>query len=147
MPEFIFTDDMGELSGWRKDNPDYEACCRRMVIAAAEWLDAHPNPMMAFNVLVPEEINGQKAAYVGVWTEGLEPQTSDAVQLCAALDAAGRADRGPEATPSFLMMEVALRQARFINDHGWDVYCAERRRQVKDAAGPANENQRGAADA
>lgn len=39
MSKYVFTDEMAEISGF---GGNYEAACRRMIVAGLEWLDSHP---------------------------------------------------------------------------------------------------------
>jgi len=96
--KYRFNDDMQEISGF---GGNYEACCRRMLAAALEWLDANPQ--------ADPQFSGYKNIY-GVINEDNE----DAKALSrAALDGAG------EYGPSGAQHQAVITTALWIKANGW----------------------------
>lgn len=125
MTALQWTDDMGEISGFGADNPGYEAACRRMVIAGAEWIAAHRGrPTLRYQVLTI----GEGVIVTGCWDDIVFPDTPDAQTVCEIMDRAARADRGKEHAPSALMMTACLTQLHYIGKYGWDAYVEVRRK-------------------
>jgi hypothetical protein len=120
---FIFTDDMGEISGFGAKNPGYEASCRRMVIAGAEWIAQHPAASIRYGLpKIPDNV-----FIAANWETMITAETPETTQLLDAMHRACCADQGPNAGPSFAMMKHSLDQVRFVKDRGWDAYVAKRR--------------------
>ena len=70
MTKYTFTPDMNEISGF---GGDYEACCRRMLSAALEWLDAHPKDKPEFGRFGKEENAAAKAMSAAALKAALRP--------------------------------------------------------------------------
>src|SRR5581483_1689613 len=103
---FIFTDDMGEISGFGKDNPDYEGACRRMVIAGAEWVTEHPGATIAYSKLSA----GDGVLVTGNWETVFKAESPYTHALFNAVHRACCADKGDNAGPSALMLNACLDQ-------------------------------------
>lgn len=104
MSKYEFTEDMHEISGF---GGGYEECCRRMLIAGIEWLDAHPNADPKFH--------GYKGIY-GVITE----DNADAKELSqAVIKATG--DYGATGA----MHQAVIGAAMYIKANGWEAYVKE----------------------
>lgn len=119
----LFTDDMGEVSGIALRNPGYEADCRRMIMAGADWLAAHPNAEIAITKAMPAGV-----AFTGNWEDVFEGDTPHGHELLQVLHRACCADRGDKRGPSALMMAGVIEHIRWIERHGWEAYVAECRR-------------------
>lgn len=107
MSERIWTDDMGEISGF---GGGYEACCRAMVFAGMDWCDAHPDADPKFH--------GWKNIY-GI----IEEDNEDAKALTAAVLAPGEAGGGATGA----MHQAAISHVLYYRAHGWDKYASELR--------------------
>lgn len=120
---FLFTDDMGEISGFGKDNRAYEAACRRMVIAGAEWITQHP----AADIKFKKVSLGEGIVVTGNWERVFEAETPETHALFDTIHRACCADQGDHAGPSALMLGACLDQVQYVRRHGWDTYVEERR--------------------
>ncbi|QDV34964.1 hypothetical protein [Tautonia plasticadhaerens] len=102
MPQkYKFTPAMREISGF---GGAYEECCRRMLIAALEWLDGHP------------EADPRFTGYSNVY-DVIDEDNEDAKALSkAACDAAG------EFGTTGAMHQAVISSALWIKTHGWDAY-------------------------
>lgn len=107
MPDYLYTDDMVEISGF---GGGYEAACRSMVKAGCEWFDAHPNAQPKFH--------GYKGFY-GL----IEEDNQDAKDLSAAVLAAANGDS------TGAMHQAAIGHILAIHRSGWDWYVGESRRR------------------
>lgn len=99
MSEFAFTDDMREISGF---GGEYEAACRKMVLAGVEWLRNNPQETPeikeipgVFGLTKPGNLAGQK----------LEDAIDAAVPDCSGA-----------------MSHAALLHVLFIRKNGWPAY-------------------------
>lgn len=109
MPLRVWFDDMGEVSGL---GGEYEAACRRMVLAAASWIDRHPNAELSF-----EAVDGVFGLVRGATDESR-----------ALMDEMAWACGTGSKRPSGAMMHAAVMHALCIQKHGWDAYCLGMRR-------------------
>jgi hypothetical protein len=101
MTKYQFTKDMNEISGF---GGQYEECCRRMLVAALLWFDAHPNADPQFGRFGQEENAEAKALSAEV------------------LKAADEMRYGP----SGAQHGAALSHALWIRKNGWDAYVREK---------------------
>src|SRR5262245_51897809 len=105
MTEKIWTDDMGEISGF---GGGYESCCRAMVFAGMKWLDEHRDATPRFH--------GSSQIY-GVILE----DNDDAKALTKAIfDAA-------EGEATGAMHHAAVLHCLAYKRLGWDEYCRQLR--------------------
>lgn len=110
----VWLDDMDEISGF---GGEYEAACRRMLLAGAEWITAHPQATLS-----ARELSG---VYGIVF-----PNTDETKELMACIaDACGTGPSGP----SGAMMHCVTQHLLFIKKHGWDAYCARMRERRHEA--------------
>lgn len=104
MSKYVFTKDMHEISGF---GGGYEECCRNMLTAALEWLDANPKADPKFR--------GFKDVY-GI----LMDDNDDAKALSkAATSAAG------EYGATGAMHQAVISAAMYVKTKGWDAYVKE----------------------
>lgn len=116
----------GEISGFGKEKPDYEAACRRMVLAAANLLDKQPQIFIDWRERRPR-VRGtpdEQVAVIGNWENVIRPANLRTAILCQLMHVACCGDRGDRAGPSYLMMAKALAHAKYIKAKGWDAYIA-----------------------
>lgn len=99
--KYQFTPAMREISGF---GGTYEECCRRMLAAALEWLDAHPEADPKF---------GQYG----------EEENADAKAISAA---AVKAAEAMSYGPSGAQHGAAISHALWIKANGWDAYVREK---------------------
>ena len=125
---FIFTDDMGEISGFGQKNPGYEAACRRMVIAGAEWVTEHPTAAIDYSKLSA----GEGILVTGNWENVFTAETPDTHVLFGVMHRACCADQGDNAGPSALMLDACLGQVAYVQKRGWDAYVAARRELARE---------------
>jgi hypothetical protein len=114
---YVYTDNMCEISGF---GGGYELCCRAMVVAGLEWLDAHPG--------AKPEFHGWRGIY-GVIVDDNE----DAKALSLAIEEAAKAQGRGGATGA--MHQAAVTHILTIRDKGWDWYVAEMRQPDAKAEG------------
>jgi len=113
MSKYVWTEDMGEISGF---GGAYEATCQAMVRAGIEWMEAHPEAHPKFH--------GYKDIY-GVLAE----DNADAKALTEAMIAAS----GGDCTGA--MHQATVSHLLFIHRNGWEKYCSELRdREKKEAS-------------
>lgn len=105
MSRYVFTDDMREISGF---GGGYEACCRAMVVAGLEWLDAHPDAKPEFGRYASEGNDHAKALGDAILKPG---------------------ESGGGATGA--MFGAAVSHVLRVRKVGWDAYCAEMRELKK----------------
>jgi len=103
MAKYEFTPEMGEISGF---GGGYEECCRNMVKAGMEWLDAHPEADPRFH--------GFKGIY-GV----IDEDNDDARGLTEAVIAGANGD----ATGA--MHQATISHCLFIRKNRWEKYVEE----------------------
>lgn len=116
----------GEISGFGTERPEYEAACRRMVLAAADWLEQHPRVFIDWRERRPR-VPGtpdEQIALVSNWENVIRPMNDRTRDLCQVMHAACCGDEGDRAGPSYMMMAKALQHARYIKAQGWDAYVA-----------------------
>lgn len=99
-----WTPEMGEISGF---GGGYEDMCRRMLFAALDWLDEHPDANPQFH--------GYKGVY-GVISE----DNDDAKALSKAAVAPSLEDGSGGATGA--MHQAVITSALWIRGNGWDAY-------------------------
>jgi hypothetical protein len=121
----VWTDDMGELSGIGADNPGYEADCRRMIMAGAEWLEAHPNAEIAITKAMGDLV------VIAAWERVYSGDTPHGHELLQVLHRACCADRGDRRGPTALQMGAAIELLRFIEAYGWDTFVRRRRAMMR----------------
>ena len=97
---YEYTSDMGEISGF---GGDYEAMCRKMVIAGMEWWDEHPD--------ADPQFHGFKGIY-GI----IEEDNDDAKALTKAVVAPS--DGGCTGA----MHQAAIGHVLFARKNGWAKY-------------------------
>lgn len=108
--KYVYTDDMGEISGF---GGGYEDTCRKMVIAGVEWFDAHPEAKPQFHTY--------KNIY-GVCSE----DNDDAKQLTKAVIDVTNGDC------TGAMHQAAIARILWIRTNGWEKYCVECRKAFKE---------------
>lgn len=105
-----WTDDMGEISGF---GGSYEQACRAMVLAGADWLDAHSSADPKF------------VEYKGIFGI-VEPRNRDAKHLLRAMHkAANRYARSigcPDERATGAMTHAAVEHVMYIRANGWERY-------------------------
>lgn len=113
MPEFEWTDEMDEISGFGEEGMwDYEQACRDMVIAGAEWIgENESDPEFTEIDGVTGIINAENDA-----AEGLTDAMADAVE---------------GDSPTGAMMHTCVAHVLWIAEHGWDEYVE----RMEDRAG------------
>jgi hypothetical protein len=105
-PEFPWTDDMGEISGF---GADYELACRAMATAGAAWLATHPDARP--RILENENITG-----IAI------PDNADAEALENAVLSPVRGTG-----PTGAMVQYSTWHARKAHELGWPAYQAKMR--------------------
>lgn len=118
--KYEFTEEMGEISGM---GGGYEQCCRDMLKAGLEWLDAHPDADPKFH--------GFKGVY-GI----IDEDNEDAEALTKAIiDASGGGATGA-------MHQAVVSHCLVIRKEGWDHYVEKmsERKKAKEEK-KANEQQ------
>lgn len=102
MSKYQFNENMKEISGF---GGEYEAMCRKMLVAALEWLDANPE--------ASPQYKGYKDVY-GV----LADDNADAKALSKAATSVTEGATGA-------MHQAVITHALFIRKNGWEKYVAE----------------------
>ena len=115
MSKYVYTDDMREISGF---GDGYEQCCRAMVVAGLEWLDAHPE--------AKPEFHGFRGIY-GLLME----DNDDAKALSRVMVDAGDALGGATGAQH----QATVLHVLQIREKGWDWYVAEMRQPDAKAEG------------
>lgn len=107
MSKYVWTPEMGEISGF---GGGYEATCRAMLVAALEWLDAHP------------QIDPRFYGYQGIY--GIISEDNEDAK---ALSEAAVAPSGGDCTGA--MHQAVITSALWIRKHGWDAYVQQMSRK------------------
>ena len=103
MSKYVFTDKMGEISGF---GGGYEQCCRNMLKSGMEWFDLNPRADPSFR--------GYENVY-GITAENNE----DAKLLSLAIaDGAGGDCTGA-------MHQAVVSACLYIKKNGWEKYVEE----------------------
>ena len=101
MTQYQFNDNMDEISGF---GGEYEATCRKMLTAALEWLDVHP------------DANPQFSGFKGIYGV-IKDDNGDGEALSnAAIAGAG------EFGPTGAMHQAVISAALWIKTNGWNAY-------------------------
>lgn len=107
--KYEFNEKMSEISGF---GGDYEAACRRMVVAGVEWLDSHPGANPRFDQY--------KNIYGITANENADMKEMQKVMADAAPD------------PSGQMMQATTNHVLIIKKRGWDWYCLQMEKEPED---------------
>lgn len=116
----------GEISGFGSENPGYETSCRRMVLAAADWLERNPRVFLDWRERRPKiaGVPSDQVFIAAAWEDVIRPQNQRTRELLDLMHRACCGDQGDRAGPSYAMMAKALEHARYIKANGWDAYVA-----------------------
>lgn len=109
----VYDEEMGDMSGF---GGGYEAACRVMVLAGADFLDKHPGFRVSAQEI--EQVFGI-----------VDAKDSMTAELMKAMNAAV----GNTATGA--MMHQAVLHVAWINGRGWDAYVAEMKKPVEPSDG------------
>ena len=123
MTEKVWTDDMGEISGF---GGSYEAGCRAMVMAGIKWLDEHPdaNP----------RIQGYQGVYGLVNADNDDAKALEKAMMDAEITISGMHEGKPfrvgdDCTGA--MHHAAMQHCLAYQKLGWDEYCRQLRERGK----------------
>ena len=113
MSKYVFTDDMGQISGFRgimEGGDRYEQACRDMIVAGLEWLDDHPDADPIFYEPKSEHIR----IYGAVVGHNIPAQEMMRIMSLAA-------DENGGATGA--MMEACIQVCLWCRENSWEEYC------------------------
>ena len=96
---YEFTEEMGEISGF---GGGYEQCCRNMLKAGLEWLDANPESDPQFH--------GFENVYGGICEDNDDAKALSKAVVDAADDCTGA------------MHQAVVSKILWIKKNGWDKY-------------------------
>lgn len=106
---YEFTPEMGEISGF---GGGYEDCCRAMLKAGMDWIDAHP------------EADPQFHGYKGVY--GIISEDNDDAKALSKAIVSG--DNGTGCTGA--MHQAVTTACLRIKKYGWDFYVEKMSKEV-----------------
>lgn len=118
MPDYTFTDDMAEISGF---GGTYEACCRAMVVAGLKFWDAQPQ---AFN----PEFRGYQNVYGVISEENADAKALTKAVLDAPMLIDGKSATVGEYGATGAMHQATITAILWIRRNGWEKYCSEMRK-------------------
>ena len=102
--EYQFTKEMREISGF---GGGYEDCCRRMIVAGAQWCDSNPDAKLTYK---------EFKNITGLTTD----ESPDMKKMQEAMN---------NATGEFgatgAMMQAAMSHVMFVRKNGWAKYVEE----------------------
>lgn len=114
------------------DNIDYTHAARRMVMAAINWIEEHPdaqpqwqeistaNLLLSLGVVLPEDVDISRVWVTADWRQMIRPISNDAADWFGVIVQA--CDDDPAKGPSYMMMMKAISCGLLLKNRGWDAF-------------------------